>query len=100
MLCVEVVSVVMVPFHNNVSKQLEDKRIVESFALKYYGNMVDHTKLQFDKHSVLKADFHSPVSGARDFFRLILALGMRTYNKKHVNMIARSPEKVKFVQLF
>ena len=30
----------------------------------------------------LKADFHSSFSGARDFLRLIVDLGMRTYNKK------------------
>ena len=30
----------------------------------------------------LKADFHSRISGARDFLRLIVDLGMRTYNRK------------------
>ena len=30
----------------------------------------------------LKADFQSRISGARDFLRLIVDLGMRTYNRK------------------
>ena len=34
------------------------------------------------KDEVIKADFHSRISGARDFLRLIVDLGMRTYNRK------------------
>ena len=48
----------------------------------------------------LKADFHSPISGTRDFLRLIVDLGMRTNNKKHVSMIARSPETVEGCSTF
>ena len=43
----------------------------------------------------VKADFHSPISGERDFLRLIVDLGTRTYNKK-----ARSPEKVEVCSTF
>ena len=48
----------------------------------------------------LKADFHSLISGARDFLRLIVDLGMRTFNEKHVSMTAQSPEKVEVCSTF
>ena len=52
------------------------------------------------RYSFLKANFHSQFSGARDFLRLIVNLGMRTYNKKARESDHAIAKKVEVCSIF